>query len=634
MKKLCAIVPRDEADELTKRLLWLENVEITNTDEGHIERFDIEAQETAIMVRKLAAAVKSLTPYSTAKTGLFSHRPTVGREEFDASSQLYSDCYADAERVEEISYRQAELAGERVNDTAAFASLLPWENAHIPLDVIRTKETRVLFGTLPPQTDVQTSEAGFDEDESVSLVEISRDISAVYIVAFVAIDGENKSMSALSSAGFVRFDTHELAGTAADNIKRLRGLIAALDEENSVLEEEKRKLAARLPAIKLCLDFTSTRLARTEAKRKLTETEATVILTGWTPAKAEAEITAELERMTCCYGFTEPREGDEVPVLLKNPEPFCSFESVVSLYSMPKYATFDPTLIMSFFYFVIFGFMLADVVYGALLAVGGLLAIKLLDLKGGVRNLVKMFAVCGVACIIAGLLFGSWFGDFPIVFAKNMLGIDLGAIALWFDPISNPIMFLVLSIVIGAVHLLTGMGIKFYILWSRKKYYDAIFDIGSWFILFAGIGLFVLIGTVGAVVAGIGVLMLIYSQGREAKNPFIRLFKGVGSLYSIMNYISDLLSYSRIMALGLSSAVVASVINILATLIGPSIPGYIAMLVILVFGHSLNLAINLLGSFVHASRLQYIEFFGKFFEDGGKPFKPLTADTKYTNISR
>ena len=290
---------------------------------------------------------------------------------------------------------------------------------------------------------------------------------------------------------------------------------------------------------------------------------------------------------------------------------------------------------MSLFYFLIFGMMLADVVYGLLLVVFGLLIYKVLDVGEGVKSLSLMFAYCGISCMLFGFLFGGYFGDLPVKILQSMLGdSSVTSLAVWFDPVtgSGPIYFIAVSLGAGVLHLLCGMGVKAVLLIKEGKVFDAIFDIGSWYVLFAGIGLLFAVPTAGGIVAAVGVLMLVLTQGRGEKNPVMKLLKGVLSLYDIVNYVADLLSYTRIMALGLASAIVASVVNTLATLNGNSVLGWILMTVIVLFGHTINIAINLLGSFVHTSRLQYIEFFGKFYEYGGREIKPVVPETQYTKI--
>ena len=234
--------------------------------------------------------------------------------------------------------------------------------------------------------------------------------------------------------------------------------------------------------------------------------------------------------------------------------------------------------------------------------------------------------------MIWGVLMGSYFGDFPLAYMQHMAGMSEvpKTLALWFDPIQNPMNFLILSLGVGAVHLVAGMAVKFSLIWKSGKPLDAIFDVGSWWVLFAGLGLLAVKPEIGKWVALAGVAMLVLTQGRAEKNIIMKLGKGIFSLYDLISYGSDLLSYSRILALGLASAVIGQVVNILATLAGPSVVGFIAMVLIFIVGHILNLVINVLGTFVHTSRLQYIEFFGKFFVDGGKPFRPLAPADEYT----
>lgn len=231
------------------------------------------------------------------------------------------------------------------------------------------------------------------------------------------------------------------------------------------------------------------------------------------------------------------------------------------------------------------------------------------------------------------MLFGGYFGDLPQAIAQNFGGrtesLDL---SLWFNPLNDPMQFLVISIVIGAIHLFTGLTVQFYVLWKKGDKVSAICDAGSWMLIFIGAGVSFLTLYVGLGIVALGVLMILCTAGRHEKNPVMKVLKGLLGLYGIVNYVSDLLSYSRILSLGLASAVIASVFNIIGTMAGPSVIGVLLLLVVGTVGHVMNLAINLLGSFVHTSRLQYIEFFGKFYEDGGRPFTPLTPRSKYVRF--
>jgi V/A-type H+-transporting ATPase subunit I len=320
-----------------------------------------------------------------------------------------------------------------------------------------------------------------------------------------------------------------------------------------------------------------------------------------------------------------------VPILLQNNGFAANFEWVLGMYSYPKYGSFDPTFVMSIFYFIIFGIMFADVGYGLLLVLGCFGGIKLLKPREGMRRFLAMFGYCGISSIVWGLILGAYFGDLPKMFISKMLGLaPPEKVALWFDPIEDPMTFLVLSLAVGAVHLIGGMAVQFYLLCRAGKPLDALMDVGSWWVLFAGIALLVIKPDIGLWVLIAGLACIILTQGRHKKGILGKLFGGVGKLYDLVSYMSDLLSYSRILALGLASAVIAQVVNILGTLNGGTVVGYMMFILVFIIGHGLNLVINVLGTFVHTSRLQYIEFFNKFYVDGGRPFKPAMPADLYT----
>lgn len=645
MKKMTAVVMRSDADAVIRRLMWLSCVEVIPVDPGvdnekqelAVSHVDAEYAEAERNVIRLERAVKTLKNYTPAKSkdGLFAWRPCISRERYEADIKECDEAYKTADRSEAITYRLAEINNDRIAFTGDVAALQPWVNCQIPLDMTGTKETHVWFGMLPKNMPEETVSGLLRDYENgplpCSVEYISEDSSGRYVAVVYHTEFESSVYMVLSSAGFVKIDLKEYSGTAAENTARLKRKLGEADKESAELENELQSLAEKTDLVKIAYDVAGARFKVLAAKKKMFETRETIVLSGWVPHKAVDKVTAQLEKMQCCYEFNEPQKDDDVPVLLQNVKPASAFEVVVGLYSMPLYGSFDPTFIMSFFYFVIFGLMLGDVVYGLLLSAGGFLALKFLDLNPGVKRLVRMFAVCGIACMISGFLFGSYLGDLPAVFMSKMLNITIRPPAVLFDPIADPVLFLIIALAAGALHLAAGMCIKFYMLWISGKRLSAVFDVGSWFVLFTGIALIALNQDAGKYVALTGVAALVLTQGRAQKNVFMKIIKGVGSLYNIVNYAADLLSYSRIMALGMASAVIASVVNILATLAGPSVIGFIVMILVVLAGHTVNLAINLLGTFVHTSRLQYIEFFGKFFEDGGKLFKPLRIETKYTH---
>ena len=503
------------------------------------------------------------------------------------------------------------------------------------MDFAGTDRTRAVFGTLPSGKGIK--EALSDSlselsDGAYSLNVIGSEASVSYVFLVYIKTAEKKVSAALSGAGFVRlrFD----AGTAVSASEKVQRQLLDLREKREALTEEKRTLAALCADMETAYDILDTRLGILEQREKTAATEHTVLISGWLPAKQEKRLREALAGYTCSLALSEPEEGDDVPVQLYNNAFADPFESLIGLYSYPKYGSFDPTFIMGIFFSIFFGLMTADVGYGLLITVGCLVMIKLMKPRLGMRRFLKMFAICGVFSMVSGVLFNGWFGDLPTQFAQNILGItDFGGMWYLVDPINEPITFFIISLAAGAVHLIAGMIIKMVMLIKSGDIFSAIFDVGSWFVIFAGIALYVLVGMAGGIVALVGVLMVVFTHGRHQKNIIMKFFSGLLGLYDIVNYMSDLLSYSRVLALGLSSAVIASVFNVLATLGGRSAVSFILFPLVFLIGHALNIALSVLSSFIHSSRLQYVEFFGKFYEDGGRQFAPMAPRLKYTDVS-
>lgn len=639
MKKLSLIALKEDSDRLMKKLMWLSCVQLDTVDANESQGLELadfanERVETDRLYKRCESAIRFLTPYDKAKQGLFSPGLETEKENFNKNGSIYKEALGAAEKAEELQRAESELRAEINNKTAMRDALIPWRSYDVPFAQMNTRDAESILGTVPLSCTIsQLETAILEKTDEFQLEYINSDINVNYISLIVYCKSADKVKEVLSRFGFIKSDFKAYKDTAEREKEKLDLELSELNEREKSLEAQINELALALPNIKRCSDILNTEIALINEKQKLMQTGLTVFMSAWVPEKSAEKVSKLLDSFDCFYEYSEPQEGDDVPVYLMNRQPMKAFEPVIELFSLPAYGTYDPTFFVSLFYFVIFGFMLADVAYGLILAVGGFLAYKFLNLPKGTKNLILMFAICGISCTITGLLMGSYFGDLPKVMSETFGSGKIQSLVIWFDPVNDPITFLIISLAIGAIHLLFGMGIKFYMLCRNGKVFDAIADIGSWYVLFAGIGLFFINSAVGAGVAVIGALMLICTQGRNEKNIIMKFLKGLYSIYGIMNYVSDLLSYSRIMALGVASAVIASVVNLLATLLPRGIPGFCAMVLILLGGHVLNLAINLLGSFVHTSRLQYIEFFGKFYEDGGRMFKPIAPELNYSTVS-
>ena len=641
MKKFTAICRTCDADKLIRRLMWLSCVDIKQTQRESADGIvfekmtDIDAQiaEKNKLLLKIKEIMAVLATYDTKK---WAEQITlkVKKKPFSAPSEVDFDEFVDSGRYEialgklnkiDRLVKILDTKKEELNSMRdEYHTLLAWKSYDVRLDLRETAFTRVILGSLGKKANISAISKELEQSFPAQIYKINEDKHAKYVSVISHRSTSEEVMRYLASKGFSEAALPKIEGSVDDAIK-------ALEERVNKNLDDTQKIQANIAAyvgieyqLGIAYDIISTNIVELENKKKLAKSGGICILDGWTPVASYERVEQTFKRLDCAYEFSDPTPEDDVPVLIKN-NPFASsFEPVISLYSLPKYKTFDPTFVMSFFYTIIFGLMFADVAYGLILAAGCFLAIKLLYPRGTLKKFFQMFAICGISCAVWGVILGGYLGDFP----SSVLGIDIN-LALWFDPIKDPITFLVLSVAVGAIHMITGMIIKMVILIKRGQAFSAIFDVGSWIVIFIGVALALINTKIGLIVALVGVAMLVLTQGRAQKNIIMKLVKGVGSLYNVTSYASDLLSYTRILALGLASAVIAKVINIIAGLGGSSIGGYILLIVVLLVGHALNMAINLLGTFVHASRLQYIEFFGKFYEEGGTPFSVVAPKNKY-----
>ncbi len=641
MKRLTAVIDRNGCDGLVKRLLWLSCVDVdvtTEMDGEESKKFDVSERSDSIRqsLEECAKAIDLLSSRGTVeKRGLLSPKPELERG--DADAEFIAEAEDIMHSATEISRELESISADRALIASELEALHPWRGFDLPTALLGTAVTEIVRGSLP--SGVNSDELSAEIEEKLAAVQLyNSQVDGVSYVSYAVHKSDLQTLSRmLSAVGFVKSPvqrykvTPEVAGHA------LEEKIMELDERTAELYRKADALAPRLSRLQMYYDVQSTNGTLVDARKRLYNTEYTSVLTGWVPEASEAEVIGELEAAGAAYELREPEEEEDVPVLLKNNKFAEAFEPVVGLYSLPKYGSFDPTMVMSIFYLIIFALMFADVGYGLILLVGCTLGLKLLKPRGSLKKFLEMFAYCGVACMVTGVLFGGYFGDLPTKMAVNMFGAAEEAdLSLWFNPINDPMMFLVVSLAIGAVHLVGGLAVKFYILWISGNKLDAIFDAGGWILVFLGGGIAIVgimlgnvLSTVGLVTVILGYGTLICTQGRAEKSIVMKILKGLMSLYDTINYVSDLLSYSRILSLGLASAVIASVFNLIGTMGGLSFGGIVIFVVAVLVGHLLNIAINVLGSFVHTSRLQYIEFFGKFYEDGGRAFVPLEPMAKY-----
>ena len=638
MKRLTVWAYAGDADAVAAKLIKLRCVDVdtVGTDsDSYLVRYDPSARirECENSLASIESAMEPLYPFSKKRGGLGA-APAINadREAFAADrGGVRSDAAAVVARINGMRERLGAIERELADATGKSNAAKPWLGCGLSLDSKGTESTRLVFGSLPTSTEESAIEARLD-GLAVAWRVIKRDPNAAYAIFIAERSDADELMRRLNTAGFVRATFPDGCGCAEEICAAANERISALTAERDEINQTFCGLAGWLDDLRVLWDTVSTELVGEQLKEKLMATGSCVLLRGWIPEKRTEKVTAALDALGCAYDLADPAPGDDVPVKLENNRFASCFEWVVAMYSLPAYGTFDPTFIMSFFYVLFFAMMFADVGYGLLLAVGGFLIPRLLHMKPEKAAPFRMFAFCGIGSIITGVLFGGYFGDMPLALIRafNPEAELPSTLAIVVDPVAQPTTFLLIALALGFVHLVAGQAIKFAIVWKDSPV-DAICDYALFWALYGGLIMLIIVPSVGKWIAIGAAAAIVLTGGRKEKNILMRIPKGFLALYGVVSFGSDILSYSRILALALSGSVLAQVMNILGTMGSSPVAVVVGMIFVFIIGHTINLALSTLGSFVHTSRLQYIEFFGKFYEDGGRPYAPATPSERYSD---
>lgn len=651
MKKISVIALSDDEKEVVETLMDMGVTQVEDITEEEImaeyagllsKRVGDEAMSVYDAQRKtVKEAIDILAAHVDAKKVLFAPRRSVSKAMFAEIAGDPMREYAFAQEVTGAVRRQNELRSEKNRLLGEIETLSKWKGLGFSLGFTGTKHTGVLLGMLPAQLDVNDFSAKLSEAGLIAEVQtVSGDKDAAYLAVIYHKSSEGELQRLLPQLGF---------STAAVNgddvpeavIGRLLERIGVLEGEAEAAVDGLKEMAKDKARLEVLYDYLSECVEKEAAYAKLGRTEHTVLLKGWVPADAADAVVKTLEgKFVCETELASPTEEEAYPILLRNPKVIQPFESVTEMYSLPAPHSMDPNKLMAPFFFLFFGMMVSDAGYGLLLTlITGFIVWKYKP-QGQAGKLMKLICYGGVATMFWGVIFGGYFGDTIPVVVKMATGKEIVLPSL-VNPSNDPISVLILSLILGLIHLFAGMGAKAYLLIKRGHIWDAVFDVGFWYLVLGGIGVLclgmILPGTpvmqIGMWTAVAGAIGLILTQGRAKKNIFAKLIGGISSLYDIVGYMSDILSYSRLLALGLSTGVVASVVNMMGSMGGNTVVGWIMFALVFVIGHVFNIAINTLGAYVHASRLQYVEFFGKFYESGGKAFRPLVRPRKYVEVT-
>ena len=632
MKKLTLAALLEHREAILQALQSICAVQLISIGEGEQSSAAAEGR-----VQRLQSAEELLKPYA-GKAG-FGPKPEATRQELEEDIQPALEICAE---LEGLQRRIAQNGSDTEKRRLQLGSLLPWADMTDPLETVRsTASLKVMTGTVP----VDGVKALMETGALVQLYGGEKERAALVICPNEEYAGIAPSIRA---TGFQEKGFGDIRGTASENIQRLRTEIEALEAERAQLEARLAGFAPKREEIRRALDGAAIDRDREQSKEALAHTKTAFLLTGWVREDMTEKVRREIEKITDVYylGFEDPSEGDAVPTVLKNSRLITPYEAVTNLYSLPAYGTIDGTPLMAPFYFIFFGMMLSDTVYGAVLALGAWAFLKYIKPRGMMENLAKVLLMGGISTIFMGLLFGTCAGvSWPVIFRGTALENTFPII----DSSADPIAMLALCAAMGIIQMFYAVFIAAYSCIKHRDWAGAIVDNLSWVFIITGLllmaapslGLPAALGTAGKWMAiGFAAVVLLFA-GRSKKNVAGRLMSGAGKLYDVTSWLGDVLSYARIFALGLSTGVIGLVLNTLcwdmlfASFKGNPVlmvVGFIIVTVLSVALHAFMMAISTLGCFVHSARLQYVEFFGKFYEAGGKAFKPLRYETKYVNV--
>ena len=632
MKKLTLAALLEHREAILQALQSICAVQLISIGEGEQSSAAAEGR-----VQRLQSAEELLKPYA-GKAG-FGPKPEATRQELEEDIQPALEICAE---LEGLQRRIAQNGSDTEKRRLQLGSLLPWADMTDPLETVRsTASLKVMTGTVP----VDGVKALMETGALVQLYGGEKERAALVICPNEEYAGIAPSIRA---TGFQEKGFGDIRGTASENIQRLRTEIEALEAERAQLEARLAAFAPKREEIRRALDGAAIDRDREQSKEALAHTKTAFLLTGWVREDMTEKVRREIEKITDVYylGFEDPSEGDAVPTVLKNSRLITPYEAVTNLYSLPAYGTIDGTPLMAPFYFIFFGMMLSDTVYGAVLALGAWAFLKYIKPRGMMENLAKVLLMGGISTIFMGLLFGTCAGvSWPVILKGTALENTFPII----DSSADPIAMLALCAAMGIIQMFYAVFIAAYSCIKHGDWAGAIVDNLSWVFIITGLllmaapslGLPAALGTAGKWMAiGFAAVVLLFA-GRSKKNVAGRLMSGAGKLYDVTSWLGDVLSYARIFALGLSTGVIGLVLNTLcwdmlfASFKGNPVlmvVGFIIVTVLSVALHAFMMAISTLGCFVHSARLQYVEFFGKFYEAGGKAFKPLRYETKYVNV--
>ncbi|MHC5162754.1 MAG: V-type ATP synthase subunit I [Planctomycetota bacterium] len=593
------------------------------------------------MIDRLEAALDFIKPYAPKdETSLFAPLVPVDASTYDTvvAGQDAISCLGE---IEHVRGDMEKLAAETETQHAQLAKLTPWAALDIAVEELGTLSGSTTFAGLIGEQHFAAACEKLDElDAIIEKVDMANRTAACIVVCF----NENAPavQKALRSVEFEAVAFEGITGTASENIAGVQQRLEAIQKEQDLLIQQMTDLAQNKLQLQILFDHYQNLINRIQAESTAPATDHAVFLEGWV-RKRDYDKLEKLVRQFDATDLTpiEPAEGEETPVEIDNGPLAEPFESVTRLYGMPAVSDVDPTAFLAPFFALFFGICLTDAAYGLVMI--AFFWWMLRKIKGD-KKFIMMMIFCSISTVIAGALTGGWCGDAVQQFVPALS--DLRAKLMWFDPMDDPMKFFYLSLGLGYLQIIAGIFIGFWHKLRRGDVQGALFDHLSWFIWLNSLAVFGLakagvfgekltwLGTIAGLVAIVPALAIVLFSEREG-GWGARVGMGLYNVFSTVFYVGDVLSYIRLMALGMVTAGFGMAINqIVLTVMEAGVIGWILGALIFIGGHVFNIANSALGSFVHSMRLQFVEFFTKFLAGGGKQFDPLRQNYRYIDVKK
>lgn len=670
MKHIEIIAMQSDAKKVVDFLQRIGTVDVT-------ERFKDDEDESVALIstqtsiaqfdkslQTVKRAIELIEQYGNVKHSLlegFMGRKELSAEEFAARTDCVEKTMRVAYEIEALDRKIASEKTVRIHTENRLDQILPWENLDVPMQFQGTAKAPCAVGQLPFTCDEAALKKLFDDkyiaymasnaatrgedfapenisipDFYVEIISVAREQTCLFIMAHKAFFDD--IMYVFRNLGFVA-PSDPTKHPPAYRIAKLRARIEESAQTILDCRDKMGTFSEELDNLYFLSDYMLMRKDKYEMLGQVLFSQKTFILDGFIAESDCEPLCKELEENFTLYvECRDPRDDEEVPIKFKNNAFAAPVEDIVEGYSAPSKNDLDPNPVMSFFYYLFFGMMLSDAGYGLLMIIGTLFILLKLKPEGATKQNMRKFLYCGISSTFWGFLFGSFFGNVVQAISTGFFDGSVSLKPIWFDPAQNPMFMLGVSLVLGFIHLMAGLALKFVNMWKHGDRIGACFDVGFWWVGFAGLILVIIpmlvktslpLAEIGKYVAIAGALGLVCTQGRKSPTIIGKIIGGLGSLYNVTGYFSDILSYSRLMALGLVTGIVGMVANTIGTIFLSGIGRLIIFIIVFVVLHTVNMGISALGAYVHGNRLEYVEFFGKFYEGGGTMFHPFKMNTKH-----